>query len=588
MVTLDGPKQIWMIKVEGEIKGPFTDLELANMLLTKSVTAQDEVTAPFSSWRSFQKTPYFAEALLKIKQGKSVTSTDFGKISQENMDWKSEVEVETLKEKEPAPPKEKPAEIVYETIEEVSTGSRKAAESNPMYTTRKDRSLYAEASTFQRNLWVGIGILIAGGIGYGIVQRQSNLKIGKEQSQVLIERAERQFRAAAFEESFNSFKEAFGNDTPKHTQLKFYLPLLIQSTPDLDGARKRVKEGAEILTPSESANLIGMLDAMESNFKGAAENFTRAKSLDDKNIAADLNLASVQYANGAKEEAFATLDFLIQRVERAPKVGEDPFVYLLAINLSLENLRNSESNSDIDKTLNRLDGYLKSAEKRTQLIGSELELVRNVLRLKRRTLSLSSEQLASWLDSDPKMFGDLVRSPYYWNRYLGWDEMLQWCREVFKSVSDSALGKTAISACLYKSKKIADANYALESAQSQEPKNPLVLSWVSTVLNSQDLGSRANVASEKAIEYNSSHQYAIPLIEKARNCEKREEWMCAEETWKKLTEMNPDLPSAKAGLARALIKNGGITRAKAIIISGQRKLNFYGPFRHLDLEMESK
>jgi hypothetical protein len=121
----------------------------------------------------------------------------------------------------------------------------------------------------------------------------------------------------------------------------------------------------------------------------------------------------------------------------------------------------------------------------------------------------------------------------------------------------------------------------IENAVSQAPKDPLIQSLYSYILHSSSLEDGASVALGKALEFDMSGTYQLPLILQAQFCERQKDFDCSQKYWNQLITKNPNNLTALAGLAQRALDVGDNAQFTSILVRGLTVSPDYKPLRRL-------
>jgi tetratricopeptide (TPR) repeat protein len=563
----------WLLKSAGRILGPFTTSEVVNGIQSRRFSLMDEISKNSGRWKLVRDEPTFLDAvkslrnLIEDNSEKTSTSTV---TMQSITDFKINIDEDTLT---PIPPSSVQQEGTEGgELKKIKARERDLASASTTsgYGFVKDVKFRTRIKNENDKRWVWIGLLglfIIAGVGFYIFQTAKK-KNSPEAFQEFVNKglvAKSQGLNKKALEFLTRAKQLGAHNSKVDIELATLQIVVDKQT--IIGRRTIEKlltenqnsstdlDKSEFHTKGYSA--IGLSYLLDLDFKNAIDTFEKAKSFNSNYLPPQINEAVVYFQERDFNRAESTFSKLLES-------NQNDGYLIIGISVSaFESMKNSQTplrNYPLVSEL--ISEYLKENIE----LNQELSLLQTYALIKqglkdeaslaiRKTLSVDSE--ASALYSYDILVDRSLAS---------WKILMPYCSSISNEMPKSVEAKALLAYCYFKSGRDEEAKLTILQADSQSPKNPIV--QLSRAILLKSFGQEGEAQAALSLALNDESLLATYGL-KAKSCEDKGDFNCAETYWNKLIEINPKSVQAYAGLAAVSLKKKNKSLAQEYINKGQ-------------------
>tara|TARA_B100000749_G_C18450166_1_gene476209 strand:- start:43472 stop:45202 length:1731 start_codon:yes stop_codon:yes gene_type:complete len=556
---------LWLIRTGGMIIGPFTKEEVGERILTREVTGLDEAAQPKRVWRSVREITDFSEFLKNLEDGPEETT---GTSNATDIDFTQTLTLATdhaegdLTEEIPV------KEIIYHDLtEELDpiAKNKNSGQSIPSFGVEGNPAAHARAEQAAKPLWVIVGLvvlIVAGFVGYRTLVKAPADRKNRFIAQKRV--AAEFLKQGRYNLALEKYEQLYDSDPSDKSIYLQYATLKLQLEKDTLLPKKLY--GNLIQDPVNPirarANLgLGLAHLMDNELGLAENSFREALSIEPNLHAGHLNLGIKEMINGNWKGA-------LQEFSRAENLqNRHPIVLLNLIRANVEMVKLSGGNKFINKAYQKI-GALKTMG---TFYTQEALLFKIYLDLYRKANVDTEASLKEFLDSNPYISENYKYNVFVNQQFIDWKALSSYCSEIIANIVESHITKAFEAFCLAKSDQLSIAKTVIEDAINRSPRDPLVNSVFSYILTKLGLDVESSVALSTALRNNSSGEFALPSILKARLCARSGDWDCSKEEWNKVLQKQVDNVAALTGIGEAHLELGEgdlslqfLNRARAI------------------------
>ena len=541
----------WLIRSSNTVLGPYTKQEIEDLLRETGIFTHDEVAAPCTFWRALQDHPEFEAVSKNFRSKGSLTdlvkswsgrltstfstgvtpTTRSGKLTQtatDPMDLNEDFDsTQTLSQESRT---EEMREVDFKLM---PSPKLQTSHQSPAYREMRANQLTAGKKTRQTTgLWIMGLILALGLIGYVVFQGIIRPHIMREKTLLseIKEAGHAAYTSGNYEKAFQYFEKGLNEDTLGTKEKLLMIVLLIQRNQvELAESLLQSVPGQE-RTDTRFFLAQGLLFLHERRFSEAEKLFTQAEIFHPESSL--LNLSLLKFL---EENYKVSLDY----VNKLIRSGYDRGIgfYLKALN----QIQTSSNPAGVKKAIS---GYLNETAEYHQEFYLLLAYLSALQGNKRET----SDFIEKILKEDPYFVEEYHYDPFLAVQLLDWSFLTDYCSQIFKLNSGNSFFNVINGFCFLKANADDKGASHLERAKAQTPDHPIVLSMYAFHLIQGGFLTEAGEVLEIAVQHN-KHNLLIPYVMQGRLYEKREEWVSALQSWKKVLSLDSYHITSLAGAA---------------------------------------
>lgn len=371
---------------------------------------------------------------------------------------------------------------------------------------------------------------------------------------LFLKNARQAFKKGDYQVALNLFK---GSASDQSVDILNYASLVLQLTHDTHQVKSLIGQLQTKTDFNKDRKLIieAILLLKEQNTPGALTQFKQDLEKMRVPVLALIHLAYIQ----ARSNNLTLANQYLNTITGKWRHTEPLVLFLQALSQ-----KNSSKN------------ILKSLTGEQQLYAQEASLLSLFLESKK---SVSIDQVKQVLDQDPFMTFDHRYDILSYSPVQIWQDFLQdKCESIYSKSKEQSYIIALYSLCLAQSGSILAASQSIDTALAQAPRDPLVLSIYAYIVSKSDL-EFGEPYIERAIKYNT--KYTLPFILKARLCEYQEDWLCADEYWRKVKHLRRSSLAAQAWEVKSLLQEDSLEEARLLFQKYIRVAPDYKPLLNL-------
>lgn len=572
---------VWLIKSSGRIMGPYTKDQVTESLRTREFVMMDEASLPGKRWKSIREQQEFSKVLeeIRLQSLKDPAHDSFTGSTTSIGVFSEDPEATPTQEIPSLAARDSRAEVVITDITEKSTVLPRNHAGAGAYGLASDARVQQQVNKKIRYLWMGCLFVVI--VALVAVVLKQNRQIQQNQVVVKDEFAEgmKAMEIGDMNVALEKFKNVYAQD-PNNTNLDVYLGVLLIQ---LEG---QTVLGRRLLTRSlenqsqfkkQAWTGIGLANLVDGEWGAAEEAFKKALTEDALFFPALINLGVV----AAQKRNWVQAKNYIQSA--LDKGAEEGIAYLILAEIYIAMWKNSGNKSDLLEAQRLLQDYVRTGSDYNQ----EAQLILSYVEVQQGAKTRAESRINQLLDLDPEMTNEHRHNLFISPANVGWNKLLKYCEQVREGLDRSARTTAFIGYCQLKAGNKSQAKGTLDGAVAQAPRDSLIQSIYSYVLQSNGLKEQASVVVGKALELNSKTEWLLPLILQGRFCEKNKDWECAKNNWTTVLGNHNSQLTAIAGMGQVQFHEKKITEAKEMLTKGLTLSPEYIPLRRLAKQMES-
>lgn len=584
--------EIWLVRSNGHILGPYTHKKVEELLREREIMVLDEACQPFKIWRHFNELSSFARIIEEVRIQSLDTAMDTDTSTSttalddsitlsvtENID--QTLETDLTEEISVKQPDNSTPEIVYEDVTEEPTkkSDAKSKVKKPRkFTSQYSKDVQKEAKKTSAMLWGAVVFLIVGFAGFYTYKTHLKPPIVKNQlGKEAVESGLSAFDVGDYELALSHFRSAYEADPENKDIYIYYGTLLIQ-------VDRQTFTGRSILEKVINNNLkhkklaytgIGLSYLIENDTNKARDYFKKALNEDKNFVPAYINMAVSQFQDN-------NLDAAIKEFNQALKLeSSNPVASLLLARSYAKKWSDQQDSELLDKALQHVNINSQS-QVNYSLEAKVIEAYIHSLLYK---FSKSLISIKESLDMDLNMTEDHRQNIFTDRRFLSWSSLEFWCQAIVSQVEDSEEVKAFESICHYKNSEINKAKSLAENAVNQNPTQPAILSYYSTILKDLGMNLDTSTTLSAALRQNKEHRYTIPHLMQGRFCLESKDYNCATDQFQKALDINSNHLGALAGMSEVMYYKNQKVSAKEYFNKASNVSSNYKPLLKLAKKM---
>ncbi|MCB0408364.1 MAG: hypothetical protein KDD34_09180 [Bdellovibrionales bacterium] len=570
----------WLVKSNGKILGPFSQLEIFELLKRKEIVVINEVAAPFRRWQYIRDLDEFAEIVEELRV------LEFGSNEDHTMTTSSADQTASVTEKISTSVIDdltdnvnpyRTDEIVIDDVKEILSTKKPPSVSKSQYQSPiKNNYIQQESDRLSRSIWIitiCIVLSVSGYVTFHRLNKKHNTT--NMTAEEFKEKALEHYYAGDYEKALPILRTAYNLDKHDSDIKSLIAPLMALLEPEKNS---EVLKMVDDLVSSQTKNkerlltLKALIQTKERNYVEAQKNLKLALSNNPFFWQAFSNLGVIDFWAGEYLTAKNYFETAIS-VETSDQTSRGE-VYLMKVVSEIFLAEKEKNNKYLNDAKSELDSYLAEYQDYRQ----EAYLLQSYINFKLRDSRSARSSIVRMVNTDPMLTREHAKDPVVDRSPIAWNQLLPWCEDVVKELSTAAQAQTMHAICLIQNKgRDIDAKNEIANAISKDPKDPLtqsIFAFIHWALGDQ---SKAEMVASQAIELNQSKLLTLPHVIKARICEDIENYECAVENWLTVKALNPQLVSSYGGLAFDYLKLKKFTLFEISLVEGLKLSPFYKP-----------
>jgi Flp pilus assembly protein TadD len=574
---IDALDKSWLVKANGRVLGPFTKLEIYELLKNEEIVVLNEVISPYRRWQYIRDLDAFSDIVEELRVLEFGRNEDHTMTTSQTASVTEKVTENIVDERTDRVHYASPREIVIEQINEVRTQNKKVANHTSQFRANvKDDFINKQTEKFSKTTWfasIAIALFVVGFVSFKKLSTNSSDRILTAADHVKI--ALQHYYAGDYSLALPELHKA-KNLKPSDERVKALLvPLMVMFEPEKRGEAlaliEELQKDAKI-EPERLAILRGLIYLKEKKFDLAREKFQQALRDNPFSWQAFANLGVVSFFEGdflsAKNHFESALGV---EVENRTSRGE---VYLMRAAAEIylwDNLKDDKYLKDAEAGLN---SYIAEHSDYRQ----EALLLKSFILFATKQKEATRAMIEQMVGTDPKLTEEHSKDPYVDRSPIHWVQLLPWCEAIQKAWTGDSMVRTMHAICLVHNQgKDIEAQTEIGVAVSQNPKDPIVHAIFAYITAALGETSKAELLATKAIDLNATQLKALPNIVKARICEVLENFDCAVENWQAVRTLDKTSVSALGGLAFSYLKLKKFSLFESAYHEGSKYSQYYKP-----------
>ena len=592
-----------MIRVKGHISGPFNTDEIKQMIESKKLSVKDEINKALHQW-------IYVKNASELHDPPTQTATDIPALKKRRLkkNWMEDTVIldtpptmETEETAIPDAPEQPDTTKTAQVIEKQNTEEpllkaldlEKAEvidykvdefeplpeESSAQFAELKQAKKKASIKSKKAIKYAFLLIIATSAIAYSFyfakyVQPKNLLDV----PEIVLGRTF--FELGYYTKALDIFKKSqIKNDSDR---LKF-ASLLVQMEGDIYQAQIQI-EKIKRLSPLEQSRLqiLKGIIAHKNNNKKEAEDLFHSSlihfpflgtlhkvilNINDRDKALNLLNQTDFSTTSAAHSNNRLLLFLKAYLESVVKKIEDPTT------LTPDPPDNKETSAVLAKTLNEDSALTKLLMSQHGDYKQEALL----LLLNKQATENKESTIKQILDQDPYLTKEYKNDILSYTPHFIWKEfLLDLCSDITQNNANSYFIALK-SLCLAQSGRNTLALKNIEKARTQSPQDPLISSLFVYISSQNNLDEYTLL--DHSLKQNQN--YTLPLILKARFCQKQKDVYCTHNYWSQVHKQNTQSLSAIVGTAWSYSQMGRKESAEELIQTGLLISNQYKPLIQL-------
>jgi tetratricopeptide (TPR) repeat protein len=558
MAEIDKNVKNWLIKSSSKITGPFSALEIAQLLVKKHISIIDEARQPNSRWAYVREHPVFAEVVQSLRHEQSnnmeeTVNTSPGTQTISKTDWTvttlndSGTPTPVVKNDGPYPLNESATKDVSSSIL-VLTGTSPL----PVVTAPAPSTAPAATSTstspnsggtgetfgiandpriqmrvkertrgFSFLIWT-MTLVIVAGVGLIVFKKYRGDSTGYDD---YIKQALHYNQIQLYDTAIEYYHKAQDIREPDQlTSFQLALPL-IQAEPQTTRYRQVLESGLnnQKLNLQETIDTyigIALTFVVEGDLKKAQDYFNKVLALDPRNFPANIDLAYNFIKRGDYADAGKVFNGL------SPSVNYRPYILFGTATLAAES-QTLQSDLEAD-----LKAYIETP----QPLRKEIALLLAYLGSQSNDDEVLNSAMTAIVHMPLYESTTFVLDPRIDRKIADWQYLEKYCAEIFEKNNSTVVSKAFRAVCLMEEHRDPEAKKWIEEALAQEPKNPEAnLSHVRYLINSRHLLEASALLKSPAMEGLSETTFLLGKV-----CNELNDKKCAMSQFEKALKQKPE------------------------------------------------
>jgi tetratricopeptide (TPR) repeat protein len=562
----------WLVKSSSKIIGPYSAMEIAQLLIKKHVSIIDEVRQPRGRWAYIRETPIFSEVVSNLRTEQANTMEETASVLTTHTLTKTDV-VPPMPDLTPTPIMESNYGDVYVRDVAPTPAPVKAPEVKSYGMAQDQRiqkQLKKKTKSFGAGLWLLV-LLVAVGVGYYYMNK---FRGPGTDYKFLSEQALRYKHLHLYEKAIESYKKAQLAKEPDPKLAFEMAPLLIQIEKQTLQGRRILMDGLnnDALTRDQKVEgylSVGISYVIDGDLKSAQEFYEKALSYDPNNVPTFIDMAYNEIRKGDLVKAADIFKNI------PPSATHQPFI-LLGRGLLAAEMRRS-------KSLDDLDNLLKSSLAVSQPLRKELALVYTYLSFLEKNDEEYLNGMKSYVDIPLGQSDEFALDPRIDSRIADWDNLEKYCLEIANQSNPSSVNRAFRAMCLLEENRDGESKKLIDEAIVENPKDPYV-----RIVQAQQL-MKLNKNQEALTILKSINQSELKSVNllQGRVCKALNDKKCATESFEASLRQNPNDVSSASEVAAIYLEKGSVVEARGIIKAGLERFGSHKPLIELREKLEN-
>ena len=581
--------KFWLIKSSGRIIGPYSTPEVTQLIRDRKVSIIDEIRDPNTRWKYIREHANFLDIVRSLRDPAKTAapnSTPRKPHGDETTDMlnltvtadikdPTSGSIQALKNSLANQPQNNSVDSLLDKKNEQRVQAQKYIKTQQLL--KKPPHLQKKQNRTSMIALFSVLILGIGAMSYWWMFQRKPKEVKLRPDQYL-QIANTKYSLGDYDAAVANFEQAAGGlSLSLEDQVRMGISKLHNNQPT--EARKLLES---LLPNLRSANLneqsrfaIAVAKLKEGQIPQATNELNEFAKNQFWREKAQFNLAASLFSQKKHLESIQLFETL---------VATAPVKHQALLIQSLAHLSLLPTNYDpgMEKTKSLRD-LLKLSLERSQDYRAETEVL-----LARMHLALGDKPAANsfaqeFLDQDPFLSNDHIHDAFLDTSAISWSQIGKECQTVSTQI-DVKLSHLFAAYCIALSGDEVMALQKIQELRNVDPRNPSSFGPYALLLLRQNKTDEAR-AIAKISPFGS---LKLPMIIRARVCEVDKDLNCAEESWKKLAEMDPTNIEAIGGLASVYKQKKQSSELKEILERGRVLSPNYRPLREIAMEASGK
>lgn len=569
----------WLIRSGGIITGPFNKSQIKQLIQEKEVLLHNEVGEPFGRWFMVQHHPQFAKVIEEIRQDEMGTDTSELTLTtshdpfSQTMTLTSEKSfVDDLTERITPPPPPSAKEIVVDNVTETKSHSPKVSQARYQAQGREtDLVTDRNADDKTRWIWPLTFLIIVGAVafmGYREYFQKPRDQSLKSTESLLLYKSDLEF--GFFQEALHKLKKANVLETGAPEDRMWFALLLVRLEKQGVQARRILESIHFDSKETEAQRLmsLALVDMQEGLWRQA-----------------QMQLMKVMEAKSNFVEAFVNLSFVAEKLgdesmsrtymERAmtSSPGESLIPFLTLMNRVRTNGNTSE-----------LGEFVENLLKSQSPFSQELYVLKAEQQMEKKDKVAAEENLTKALDSDPKLSGDIVLSPWIFSEVFDLGTFIRICESLNKEFQSANSG-SLLATYYIKTGRYEAAKNLMSGVLELNPRDSLIWATQAFLYEQLSQPEQASLAIGKSSEFNNAKLYSYPIWLQAQFCLEAKDLECARARMLELVNREGFRMQAQVGLGDVSVLNKSLAEARNYLSESRALDKKYRPGLRLNASL---
>jgi tetratricopeptide (TPR) repeat protein len=539
----------WLIKSVNRIWGPMSTEEVESGLRAKEIAPIDEVTKPLQHWRYIREENDFKMLLDELKTNAHAREDTLSITVIENT---ANPIAEAIRDVRPLSVEEELGPIKHYDFGDSS------------------RTQPSRVRTYA----VAGAVVAAAAFIWALFQWSNSRPLPETDAQI-----DGVVREVLFSRSQVDRERAIGvlreahDRNPKNPRLALNLALLhIEQKETIPATRileRLLKTDLPPIHENEVRNALALAFIINGQLAQARDEIEKVIKGDNQNYIANYNLSAVNLLD--KDLKHANAD--IQRaLEQKNSSGE---AVTMAAEIALREYDKDQNRSVLQEAKKRLERFIENAVDRKQ----EATIFAATVTFKLGETEEAARLFESLNEIDPELSEDHLHDLMTFKDHLHWEQLLIKCRDLANQLNSTPRVSSALGLCHLKANEPLVGREVIEDSLRRAPDDQVVQAMYGYVQNLVGQKDQAEAALKRAAS--DANDLQVAMVLRARLCLSSENWDCANQILKRLSEKYPDAIQGKVGLAQLAIENREKTEAQKYLNQAEKISPHYIPLLRL-------
>lgn len=554
-----------------------TSPEIVQALRSKEIVPFDEIAIPFGRWHYIRDEAVFDKVVNEIKNKKQ---TGEATITNTGTDTYTDTATDITERISAFGSEERLTAGITEQLKEgvkVTDSLETSPVETVVYGYKRDQTFHQPKPN--KNYWIMAALIVVlGGLSWKVINTKGGFQSKRTYESSLTE-AKKQQSLGNYSESMSAYKEALELESKGTEAAMGYAGLLLSQR--LTAEARRYLDVVVAFSPKNEERaqaFVGLALAAIQNFdyQTAKKYLAEASSIQNNDSYLILvNRAAISLLESrpadAEKDLLAALD----------KGVPDPLAGIMLAETSLLLAKEGQGFQALLKGKSVLEAVVTNGLDYNQ--EALAYLMHILIELKREA---ELEDVATqFLNLDPELTENHLKTTLLHRESAEWSHIAKYLRTSFGTINLTPRISAALGLVLYKGRDKLEGKRVIEDAQSKAPNDKLIRSVLSYV--QFDVGREEEAQAGLTVSLVDSTDI-LPLVLKARWCRAKKDYLCAEETWKKLLDTGKLNVVAMSGLAQTYYEKGAKELALDMTLKGLARSPTYIPLLNIQSKLRGK